>query len=129
MRKVNKFADVESEKAQLDARIESAGQAKNTTETSEQVKDAEVMEYFTLQSEYAFVARALSQMDGVGKVLDPEFDFISAAAPYLVEVKGTGKYLTDEIKKKLTWVYGEEGILAKELKLFKSLGLKLPVKQ
>jgi hypothetical protein len=41
MRKVNKFADVESEKAQLDARIESAGQAKNTTETSEQVKDAE----------------------------------------------------------------------------------------
>ncbi|KAL7456351.1 hypothetical protein ACHAWC_007875, partial [Mediolabrus comicus] len=129
MRKVNKFADVESEKAQLDARIESAGQAKNTTETSEQVRDAEVMEYFTLQSEYAFVARALSQMDGVGKVLDPEFDFISAAAPYLVEVKGTGKYLTDEIKKKLTWVYGEEGILAKELKLFKSLGLKLPVKQ
>ena len=51
-------------------------------------KDAEVMGFFTQQSEYAFVARALSQMDGVGKGRDPEFDFISAAAPYLVEVKG-----------------------------------------
>ena len=88
-----------------------------------------MMASFTLQSEYAFVARALSQMDGVGKSLDPEFDFISAAAPYLVEVKGTGKYLTDEIKKKFTFVYGEDGILAKELQLFKSLGLKLPTKE
>jgi hypothetical protein len=68
-------------------------------------------------------------MDGVGKSLDPDFDFISAAAPYLVEVKGTGKYLTDEIKKKFTFVYGEDGVLAKELKLFKSLGLKLPIKK
>lgn len=118
----------ESEKAELDARIDSAGQAKNTTD-SEGVKDSEVMEYFTLKSEYAFVARALSQMDGVGKSLDPDFDFISAAAPYLVEVKGTGKYLTDEIKKKFAFVYGEDGILAKELELFKSLGLNLPTKQ
>ena len=116
----------ESDKAELDARIDLAGQAKNTTDTSEGVNDLEVMASFTLQSEYAFVARALSQMDGVGKSLDPEFDFISAAAPYLVEVKGTGKYLTDEIKKKFTFVYGEDGILAKELELFKSLGLKLP---
>ena len=121
--------DIKSEQKELDTRIDSAGQAKNTTETSERVKDSEVMEYFTLQSEYAFVARALSQMDGVGKSLDPVFDFISAAAPYLVEVKGTTKYLTDEIKKKLTFVYGEEGILAQELKLFKSLGLKLPTKK
>jgi predicted unusual protein kinase regulating ubiquinone biosynthesis (AarF/ABC1/UbiB family) len=121
--------DKESEKAELDARIDSAGQAKNTTDTSEGVNDLEVMASFTLQSEYAFVARALSQMDGVGKSLDPEFDFISAAAPYLVEVKGTGKYLTDEIKKKFTFVYGEDGILAKELQLFKSLGLKLPTKE
>jgi predicted unusual protein kinase regulating ubiquinone biosynthesis (AarF/ABC1/UbiB family) len=121
--------DIKSEQKELDTRIDSAGQAKNTTETSERVKDSEVMEYFTLQSEYAFVARALSQMDGVGKSLDPDFDFISAAAPYLVEVKGTTKYLTDEIKKKLTFVYGEEGILAQELKLFKSLGLKLPTKK
>lgn len=119
----------EVEKAELDARIDLAEQAKNTTGTSEGVNDLEVMASFTLQSEYAFVARALSQMDGVGKSLDPEFDFISAAAPYLVEVKGTGKYLTDEIKKKFTFIYGEDGILAKEVKLFKSLGLKLPTKE
>ena len=115
----------ESEKAELDARIDSAKQAKNTTDTSEGVNDLEVMASFTLQSEYAFAARALSQMDGVGKSLDPEFDFISAAAPYLVEVKGTGKYLKDEIKKKFTSVYGEDGTLAKKLKSFKSLALGL----
>jgi predicted unusual protein kinase regulating ubiquinone biosynthesis (AarF/ABC1/UbiB family) len=125
----DKILAKESEKAELDARIDSAGQSKNIKDLSEGVKDSEVMEYFTLQSEYAFVARALSQMDGVGKSLDPDFDFISAAAPYLVEVKGTGKYLTDEIKKKFTFVYGEDGVLAKELKLFKSLGLKLPIKK
>jgi len=63
--------------------------------------DAEVMEYFTLPAEYAFVARAISQLDGVGKTLDPEFDFISASAPHIVEVKGAEKYLADEAKKTL----------------------------
>ena len=63
--------------------------------------DAEVMEYFTLPAEYAFVARAISQLDGVGKALDPEFDFISASAPHIVEVKGAEKYLADEAKKTL----------------------------
>lgn len=62
-------------------------------------KDAQVMSYFSLPAEYAFVARAISQMDGVGKSLDPEFDFISSAAPYLVEIKGPDKYLADEIMK------------------------------
>jgi predicted unusual protein kinase regulating ubiquinone biosynthesis (AarF/ABC1/UbiB family) len=90
---------------------------------AEDVNDAEIMGYFTLQSEYAFVARALSQLDGVGKGLDPEFDFISAAAPHLVEVKGTGRYLVDEMKKRLKFVYDpDDGILAKEMALFKSLG-------
>ena len=60
------------------------------------VKDSEVMEFFQLPAEYAFVARALSQMDGVGKSLDPDFDFISSSAPYLVEIKGANTYLKDE---------------------------------
>jgi len=38
-------------------------------------------------------------MDGVGKTLDPDFDFISSSAPYIVEIKGTGKYLQDEASK------------------------------
>ncbi len=63
------------------------------------VKDAEVMSFFSLPAEYAFVARAISQMDGVGKSLDPEFDFISNSAPYIVEIKGADKYLKDEIIK------------------------------
>ena len=60
------------------------------------VKDSEVMEFFQLPAEYAFVARALSQMDGVGKSLDGDFDFISSSAPYLVEIKGVGNYFKDE---------------------------------
>jgi len=73
---------------------DSAGDSSKTT-----VNDAEVMSYFTLPAEYAFVARAISQMDGVGKSLDPDFDFISSAAPYIVEIKGTDLYLKDEVFK------------------------------
>ncbi|KAL3938552.1 MAG: hypothetical protein SGBAC_006553 [Bacillariaceae sp.] len=62
-------------------------------------RDAEVMSFFTLPAEYAFVARALSQMDGVGKLLDSEFDFISNGAPYIVEIKGATEYLKDEVGK------------------------------
>jgi predicted unusual protein kinase regulating ubiquinone biosynthesis (AarF/ABC1/UbiB family) len=59
-------------------------------------KDSEVMSFFSLPAEYAFVARAISQMDGVGKGLDPDFDFISNSAPYIVEIKGANKYLKEE---------------------------------
>lgn len=45
-----------------------------TTTTTATARDAQVMQYFTLPAEYAFVGRALSQMDGVGKSLDPDFD-------------------------------------------------------
>ena len=71
--------------------------AGDSTKTA--VNDAQVMSYFTLPAEYAFVARAISQMDGVGKSLDPDFDFISNAAPYIVEIKGTDLYLKDELSK------------------------------
>ena len=37
-------------------------------------------------------------MDGVGKGLDPDFDFISNGAPYIVEIKGAKKYLKDQGK-------------------------------
>jgi len=71
----------------------------STNRNEQKYDDNEVMSYFTLPAEYAFVARAISQMDGVGKSLDPEFDFISNAAPYIVEVKGTDLYLKDEASK------------------------------
>mmetsp|Transcript_24641 Transcript_24641/g.58485 ORF Transcript_24641/g.58485 Transcript_24641/m.58485 type:complete len:1014 (-) Transcript_24641:68-3109(-) len=85
----------------------SASSGNNNTDTSAaktesaatDANDAQVMSYFSLPAEYAFVARAISQMDGVGKSLDPEFDFISSAAPYLVEIKGADKYLADEVMK------------------------------
>ncbi len=69
------------------------------TSNEEDINDAEIMSFFTLPAEYAFVARAISQMDGVGKGLDADFDFISASAPYLVEIKGGEKYVADEVKK------------------------------
>ena len=49
----------------------------------------------------------LVQMDGVGKTLDPDFDFVSSGAPYIVEIKGTGKYLKDEFFKKLNTFWTE----------------------
>jgi len=92
--------------------------------SGEKVNDMEVMSYFTLPAEYAFVARALSQMDGVGKGLDPDFDFISAAAPYLVEIKGGEKYVEDEAQKfmsKLGESFDENRVKLLQLLGFKSL--------
>jgi hypothetical protein len=62
-------------------------------------EDLEVMSFFSLPAEYAFVARAITQMDGVGKGLDPDFDFISNSAPYIVEIEGADKYLKEEVIK------------------------------
>jgi len=70
------------------------------TKKTQEVKDKEVMQYFQLPAEYAFVARAITQMDGVGKGLDENFDFISSSAPYIVEIKGADVYLKDVIYKK-----------------------------
>jgi predicted unusual protein kinase regulating ubiquinone biosynthesis (AarF/ABC1/UbiB family) len=83
----------------------------NSTSTSvvNATKDSEVMKYFKLPAEYAFVARAISQMDGVGKSLDPDFDFISSAAPNIVEIKGATTYLKDEFNK---WVNGVQRRMA-----------------
>jgi len=92
-------------------------QMNDSNETEEQVKDSEVMKYFTLPAEYAFVARAITQMDGVGKGLDPDFDFISACAPYIVEIKGTDVYVKDSIRKKLIMP-----VLDMQSNIFKSLG-------
>jgi predicted unusual protein kinase regulating ubiquinone biosynthesis (AarF/ABC1/UbiB family) len=82
-------------------RAASSANSTLTTNVVNATKDSEVMKYFKLPSEYAFVARAISQMDGVGKSLDPDFDFISSAAPNIVEIKGATRYLKDEFNK---WV-------------------------
>jgi predicted unusual protein kinase regulating ubiquinone biosynthesis (AarF/ABC1/UbiB family) len=71
-----------------------------TDPASASAADTEVVQYFTLPAEYAFVGRALSQMDGVGKFLDPDFDFVSSAAPWIYEIKGAAKYLKEEAIKK-----------------------------
>lgn len=74
----------------------------NSTESSSSGGDAAVMQYFTLPAEYAFVGRALSQMNGVGKSLDAEFDFVSSAAPWIYEIKGAGLYVKEEALKWIT---------------------------
>lgn len=84
-------------------RLRKRGYALKEPQTSQDgnatAADAKVMQSFTLPAEYAFVGRALSQMDGVGKSLDPEFDFVSSAAPWIYEIKGVQKYLLEEASK------------------------------
>jgi len=88
--------------------------------TAVPVKDSEIMSFFTLPAEYAFVARAISQMDGVGRGLDPDFDFISACAPYIVELKGTDLFITDFIKKNILDL--ERRSLEWQSRVFKQFG-------
>ena len=105
-----------------------------TTTTSRGSSDAAVMQYFTLPVEYAFVARALSQMDGVGKTLDPEFDFVSAAAPWIVEIKGTGLYVKDKAMKWITNIrqmmdlpsMERKGVTRKHVKVSPQQGFLVP---
>jgi predicted unusual protein kinase regulating ubiquinone biosynthesis (AarF/ABC1/UbiB family) len=79
-----------------------ASNVTSTNNTESIGSDAQVMSYFTLPAEYAFVARAITQLDGSCKSLDPEFDFISNAAPFIVEIKGADLYLKDELLKFIT---------------------------
>ena len=86
----------------------STAQSTNSNSTTKSTGgDAAVMQYFTLPAEYAFVGRALSQMNGVGKSLDPEFDFVSSAAPWIYEIKGAGLYVREEALKWITNIPGK----------------------
>ncbi|MGK3739087.1 MAG: putative unusual protein kinase regulating ubiquinone biosynthesis (AarF/ABC1/UbiB family) [Bacillariaceae sp.] len=87
---------VENERKEISSGTSNVTSTDNTKSIG---SDAQVMSYFTLPAEYAFVARAISQLDGSCKSLDPEFDFISNAAPYIVEIKGADLYLKDELLK------------------------------
>jgi predicted unusual protein kinase regulating ubiquinone biosynthesis (AarF/ABC1/UbiB family) len=73
---------------------------KGATSKEAEKASAKAMPEFTLPAQLAFVARALTQMDGVGKVLDPEFEFIAAAAPAIAEIKGGDVYAREFIQKK-----------------------------
>lgn len=90
-----------SRKRQLNSQRKQPVNENGNTVAEPALSDSQVMQYFTLPAEYAFVGRALAQMNGVGKSLDPSFDFISAAAPWFYEIKGADKYLKDEAMKKL----------------------------
>ena len=55
---------------------------------------------FVMPAELAFVARALAQMEGVGKGLDPDFEFIASAAVAIPELRGAQAYLEGWVKKR-----------------------------
>jgi aarF domain-containing kinase len=74
-------------------------------ESDGKIKDSEVMKAFSLPSQLAFVARAITQMRGVGVMLDEEWEFIDIVAeevPKLQMDKGAGiGYLADQFFKSL----------------------------
>mmetsp|Transcript_1116 Transcript_1116/g.1537 ORF Transcript_1116/g.1537 Transcript_1116/m.1537 type:complete len:269 (+) Transcript_1116:3-809(+) len=91
-----KFKDDTNSEAKTSRNTNATSAVNTTASEMANTTDSEIMSFFTLPAEYAFVARAISQMDGVGKGLDPDFDFISSAAPSIVEIKGARSYLRDE---------------------------------
>ena len=78
-----------------------------STATSKEAEKASsaVLPEFTLPAQCAFVARALTQMDGVGKALDPNFEFIASAAPVIPEIKGGDVYAREWLQKKIGKVF------------------------
>jgi len=71
-----------------------AGKLTSTTEAEK--LDASL---FVIPSVFAFVARALTQLEGVGKTLDADYEFVTLVAPKVVEVEGSGNYLKGELAK------------------------------
>uniref|UniRef100_A0A7S3K624 ABC1 atypical kinase-like domain-containing protein n=1 Tax=Aureoumbra lagunensis TaxID=44058 RepID=A0A7S3K624_9STRA len=67
--------------------------------TSANATEAQIMPYFQLPATYAFVARAISQLNGVAVNLDPEFEFIEAVAPFMYEVQDN--YFQVQVEKRL----------------------------
>jgi len=69
-------------------------------------KQSEVMKYFQLPPSLAFVARALTQLEGVGVMLDEDYEFIdyvAAKVPELQMERGAGlSYLAGQIFKSFT---------------------------
>ena len=63
----------------------------NVTASYTKSEDLEVMSFVSLPAESAFVMCAITEMDGVGKGLDSDFDFIINSAPYIVEIRGADK--------------------------------------
>lgn len=96
--KVKTRATSKKDATSIDTAPEQATSPSSPSKKSNKSDNA-VMEYFQLPASYAFVARALSQMNGVGQALDPDFEFIAAAAPLMPEVTGTKKYLEKQFSK------------------------------
>lgn len=68
--------------------------------------ESETMQYLQMPSELAFVCRALVQLNGVGVMLDEDFEFIEAVADKVPEVqmeRGAGlDYLASQFFKQMT---------------------------
>lgn len=71
--------------------------------------ESETMQYLQLPSQLAFVTRAVTQLNGVGTMLDEDFEFIEAVADKVPEVqmeRGAGlDYLAGQFFKQMT-VFG-----------------------
>lgn len=69
-------------------------------------KQTEVMKYFQLPPALAFVARAITQMEGVGVMLDEDYEFIDFVAdkvPELQVERGAGiSYIAGQLFK--NWI-------------------------
>jgi len=82
------------------AEIEELGSKKKAPKQSDTAK------YLQLPAQLAFVARAITQLNGVGTLLDEEFEFIDAVAAKVPEIqmeRGAGlDYLAGQVFKQFT---------------------------
>jgi hypothetical protein len=107
---LKKGADIKKIEALIDnslktEKVESKrSMRKNTVNSEASVarppSQAETMKYLQLPSQLAFVARALTQLDGVGTMLGEGYEFIDAVTAKVPELqmgRGAGiSYLADQ---------------------------------
>lgn len=94
----------------LDNFMDKPFEAQSIHEISEDLYEIAYGQPFRFPATFTFVMRAFSTLEGVGKGLDPEFNFMEVAKPFAMQIMANGNPSSD-----VSTVFGELGRQAAEM--------------
>jgi predicted unusual protein kinase regulating ubiquinone biosynthesis (AarF/ABC1/UbiB family) len=80
----------------LDNFMDKPFEAQSITQISDDLYDIAYNQPFRFPATFTFVMRAFSTLEGVGKGLDPEFNFMEVAKPFAAELMSNGNLRRDD---------------------------------
>jgi predicted unusual protein kinase regulating ubiquinone biosynthesis (AarF/ABC1/UbiB family) len=80
----------------LDNFMDKPFETQSVSEISDDLYEIAYGQPFRFPATFTFVMRAFSTLEGVGKGLDPEFNFMEVAKPFAMQIMAANNYKTDE---------------------------------